>query len=291
MKSSAVTVVGLGQMGAALVPPFLRAGEDVTVWNRSPQKAEPLVAAGARLAADVKDAISSSDLIIVCLADYATSDRLLRDEMLSATLRGKTVVQLTTGTGAEARDAAAWAHDAGVTYLDGAIMDYPTMVGSPECMLLISGAKEVYDQYSTRLGVLGGRLTYAGPQSSAANVLDGGLLTMYYGNALSFMQSSAMLMAEGIDAGQLEHALQTFMPVITATYKRSADAIQKRDYSGNEASVQVHTIGVQSLLSRAEQDGIEHRMLKLFADYLNETLARGHKDAELPAVFELFSPK
>jgi 3-hydroxyisobutyrate dehydrogenase-like beta-hydroxyacid dehydrogenase len=45
-----VTVIGLGLMGRALATAFLRAGHPTTVWNRTPAKAEQLVAQGAKLA-------------------------------------------------------------------------------------------------------------------------------------------------------------------------------------------------------------------------------------------------
>ena len=47
-----VGFIGLGQMGSAIAANLLGAGHSLTVWNRSPDKAEPLVAKGARLAAN-----------------------------------------------------------------------------------------------------------------------------------------------------------------------------------------------------------------------------------------------
>jgi 3-hydroxyisobutyrate dehydrogenase-like beta-hydroxyacid dehydrogenase len=288
MKGSKVTFIGLGQMGAALVPPFIHAGYDVTVWNRSAAKAQPLVALGASAAPTFEAAIGASDLIIVCLADYATSNALFHQGSVTAQLKGKTVVQFTTGDGKEAEQGAQWAAEIGVDYLDGAIMDYPTKVGTPECMLLLSGDAAVWARHEAAMMLLGGRMTYVGAKPSAGNLLDGSLLTMYYGNTFALMQSAAMLQAEQVDIKDFRTALTAFKPVIESTWKRSIEAIDAQDYSGNEASIHVHSLGVQSLLKRARGAGVDSRLLQLFADCVDTTAARGHEADELPAVYEVF---
>lgn len=55
--SSPVTIIGLGPMGQAMARTLLTAGHDVTVWNRTPARAESLVGQGARLAATPAEAI------------------------------------------------------------------------------------------------------------------------------------------------------------------------------------------------------------------------------------------
>ncbi|AVD90059.1 NAD(P)-dependent oxidoreductase [Pseudomonas sp. SWI44] len=285
---STATFIGLGQMGAALVPPFIDAGLQITVWNRSASKADALVAMGAKAACDFAAAIRASDLIIVCLADYATSDALFHRDEITPLLKGKTVVQLTTGDGKEAEQGARWAAEVGADYLDGAIMDYPTKVGGPECLLLVSGDSAVWARCEAQMKLLGGRMTYVGSKPSSANLLDGSLLTMYYGNTFALMQSAAMLLAEQVDIKDFETALNAFRPVIDSTWKRTIEAIEQQDYSGNEASIHVHSLGVQSLLKRAKDSGVEHRLLQLFSAYVDKTAAQGHEADELPAVFEVF---
>ncbi|QJC80372.1 NAD(P)-dependent oxidoreductase [Pseudomonas umsongensis] len=291
MKHSKATFIGLGQMGAALVPPFIDAGLQVTVWNRSAAKAAPLVALGAKAAADFITAVSACDLIIVCLADYATSNALFHRDEITPLLKGKTIVQLTTGDGREAEFGALWAAEAGVNYLDGAIMDYPTKVGDPECLLLVSGDRAVWDSCEAQIKLLGGRMTYVGSKPSSANLLDGSLLTMYYGNTFALMQSAAMLEAEQVDLKDFKTALNAFKPVIESTWKRTIEAIDQQDYSGNEASIHVHSLGVQSLLKRAKNSGVEHSLLQLFSEYVDQTAARGHEADELPAAFEVLRRK
>lgn len=72
-----VTVVGLGSMGRALAEAFLRAGNPTTVWNRTPARAAPLVARGARQAPTVEAAVAASPLVVTCLTGYAETREAL----------------------------------------------------------------------------------------------------------------------------------------------------------------------------------------------------------------------
>ncbi|MFC7104312.1 NAD(P)-binding domain-containing protein [Nonomuraea rubra] len=94
-----VTIIGLGLMGQALAGAFLKAGHPTTVWNRTAAKAEQLVAGGARLAPTVGDALQASPLTIVCVTDYGAVHELISEN----DLEGTTLINLTSGTSAQAR--------------------------------------------------------------------------------------------------------------------------------------------------------------------------------------------
>ncbi len=66
-----ISVIGLGVMGAALARTLLAHGHPVTVWNRSAEKAAPLVEEGATLAATASDAIAASPATIVCIESHS----------------------------------------------------------------------------------------------------------------------------------------------------------------------------------------------------------------------------
>src|ERR1700704_4669385 len=63
--------VGLGAMGAGIVPKLMAAGHAVTGWNRSKAKAEPLIKAGMRFAATPREAAAASDIVFSIVTDAA----------------------------------------------------------------------------------------------------------------------------------------------------------------------------------------------------------------------------
>jgi hypothetical protein len=68
-----VAILGLGTMGMGMATNLLTAGIPTTVWNRTRSKAEPLAAAGARIAATPADAARDADIILTMLADETAS--------------------------------------------------------------------------------------------------------------------------------------------------------------------------------------------------------------------------
>ena len=104
---TAVTVIGLGPMGQAMVHSLLAAGHPVTVWNRTASRADEVVAAGAQLADSPAKAVAASDLVILSLTDY----QAMYDVLGSATdeLKGRTVVNLSSESPDGTRRGAAWA--------------------------------------------------------------------------------------------------------------------------------------------------------------------------------------
>ena len=68
--------VGLGAMGAGIVPRLMAAGHAVTGWNRSKQKAEALIAAGMRLAETPRAVAATSDVVFSIVTDGRRCERL-----------------------------------------------------------------------------------------------------------------------------------------------------------------------------------------------------------------------
>ena len=169
-----VTVLGLGLMGSALADALVTAGHPVTVWNRTPSKADALVARGAVLADSVQAAIEASPLTISCLLDYDTQRALL--EPAAGALHGRTLVSLTNGSPAQARDTEAWAHALGASYLDGGIMAIPAMIAGPGAFILYSGAQDPFDAHRTTLEVLA-EAKYLGTDVGTAALYDLALLS------------------------------------------------------------------------------------------------------------------
>ena len=134
-----VSMIGLGNMGSALARAIAQAGHDLTVWNRSGEKCRPLAYEGASVALSVGEAVSRSDVIVVCVRGYDVATALFDNPAIAGSLAGKTLIQLGHGVPTEVAAAADWFTAHGAAYLDGAIMAFPESVGKAECQILISG--------------------------------------------------------------------------------------------------------------------------------------------------------
>lgn len=134
-----VTVVGLGAMGSALAGAFLKAAHPTTVWNRSPEKADSLVARGA-VRADTADAVAASPLVVISALNYAAVREILAPA--GDAVSDRVLVNLTSGTPDQARETARWAAERGAEYIDGGILGDPEDIGTPQARLYYSGRRD-----------------------------------------------------------------------------------------------------------------------------------------------------
>ena len=101
-----VTVLGLGPMGYAIAAAFVASGHATTTWNRTASRPSP---DGTTHAEDVTEAVTASKVVVVCVIDYDAVRSLLTP--LADTLRGRLVVNVTSGSPDAARELAAWASE------------------------------------------------------------------------------------------------------------------------------------------------------------------------------------
>ncbi|MUN36087.1 NAD(P)-dependent oxidoreductase [Actinomadura litoris] len=284
-----VTVLGLGPMGTALAAAFLDKGRGLTVWNRTPAKADGLVARGARRADTVAEAVAASPVTIVCLNDYAAFHRVL-DPVGAGALAGRTLVNLNSGTPAEARAAAAWADGRGVGYLDGAIMVPPVLVGRPESVLLYSGPREVFDRYEPTLGLLGdSRLLGADP--GLAVLLNTALLGMMYATLNGFLHAAALAGSADMSATEFaDLALGWFMPVVLspASLAEQAPNLDKGAYPGDFGTMTMNLNALEHIARTSVEQGVHAELPALMRELAERAIAQGRGAENYFAMFEVF---
>jgi 3-hydroxyisobutyrate dehydrogenase-like beta-hydroxyacid dehydrogenase len=141
-----VAFVGIGKMGLPMAGNLIRAGHDVTVFNRTPERCDPLRDDGATVATSAAEAVREAEVLVTMLADpTAVEDQILADEAVLADAPGGLVwLEMSTIGPTAARRFAARATGAGVEMLDAPVSGSVTvaaaaglvaMVGGPEAAL------------------------------------------------------------------------------------------------------------------------------------------------------------
>lgn len=93
-----IGVAGLGRMGAAIAARLMEAGHEVTVWNRSPEKAKPLAHAGAKVAGTPAELARDAEAVITILTDAAAIDQVYGGPsgLLAGDVAGKLFIEMST---------------------------------------------------------------------------------------------------------------------------------------------------------------------------------------------------
>jgi 3-hydroxyisobutyrate dehydrogenase-like beta-hydroxyacid dehydrogenase len=266
-------------MGSALAHALIKAGYPTTVWNRTAAKAAPLAAAGAEVAASVRDAVAASEVVIVNVSDYQATESLLRNGTVAAALKGKLVIELTSGTPDGAREAQAWAERHGLRYLDGAILATPDYIGTEAGTLLVSGPANVFEHSRAALGALGGNVQFIGEDPGLANALDSAVLALMWGALFGGLQAIAVARAETIDLGVLAKQWAATAPVIDGLVsdliKRSAAGRYAAD-GETLSSVSPHYGAFHHLVDLMKARGIDRTITDGYEAVFRRAIDAGH---------------
>lgn len=277
-----VAVLGLGLMGQALAAALLRAGHPTTVWNRTPGKADDLVAQGAVRADTAAEAVRSARLLVVCVSTYDVAHDIL--EPLAADIDGRTVINLTSGTPEEARRAASWAAVHGADYLDGAIMGVPQMIGLPSTMLLYGGPEQLYTALEPLLRLFGGNNIHFGDDPGLPLLYDMALLTLLYAAGQGLTHAQAMVGTAGVTATEFQpHAEAILQHVLPSLFTvESARAVDEADWATDVSNVSTNQLFVGHLVRSSRDLGLPTDWLTPLQEGLDRAVKEGH-GADNPA--------
>jgi 3-hydroxyisobutyrate dehydrogenase len=140
MADTRVTVVGLGAMGSGMAHRLMAAGFDVAVYNRTREKAEALVAGGARLA-DSAEAAADADVLVLSLADEEAVDEVLFCDLVTYLKPGTIVVDTSTVSPSYSRNAAMRLTASGVPRVEACVIGNPQMASAGELRVFAAGAE------------------------------------------------------------------------------------------------------------------------------------------------------
>jgi 3-hydroxyisobutyrate dehydrogenase-like beta-hydroxyacid dehydrogenase len=284
-STTPVTVIGLGAMGTALARAFLHGGHPTTVWNRTKEKVDILVAEGATGAATVADAVAPSKLLIACVLDYPAAHVTL--DPVGDMLAGRAIVNLTNGTPQQAREMGSWAaaHDA--EYLDGGIMAVPPMIAQPEAVLLYSGSRSTFESHERDLARLGtGK--YLGADPGLASLHDLALLSGMYGMFAGALHAFALVGTENIRATDLVPLLVPWVTAMTAQLPDLARQIDARDYTlDTAANLQMQSVGFVNIGNASKDQGVSFELLAPLQALVERRVRDGHGADDLSGLIEL----
>lgn len=164
--------VGLGAMGTGMARVLLRAGNRVTVWNRSPGRTAPLAAEGAAVAGTPAEAARSGVVLSMLADDRAVEAVAAGPEGLLAGLPAGGVHVSMSTIGVDTADALARRHaDAGRSLVSAPVFGRPDAAAAARLSVVVAGPRDAVARVSPALRALGPKLFELGERPAAANVV------------------------------------------------------------------------------------------------------------------------
>ncbi|MFF5987961.1 NAD(P)-dependent oxidoreductase [Prauserella flavalba] len=281
-----VTVLGLGEMGAALARAFLAGGHPVTGWNRGRARADALAAHGATVAETVREAVLASPLVVVSVQGNTAAREVL--EQAGDALAGRAVLNLTDGTSAEARAIARWASERGAAYLHGQLMTIAPGVGHPDATVFYGGSREVHDRHHAALELLGGRGILVSADAGAPTLYGMAVHGTMWGALNGFLHAAALLSGEGIELTRFLEAADSSMSALLSLLPSIASEVDRREYALEFGGLRHHLPSVEDLVRESRAAGVDDDLPARTLDLVRRAVADGHGDDSYARLVEYF---
>jgi 3-hydroxyisobutyrate dehydrogenase-like beta-hydroxyacid dehydrogenase len=199
--------VGLGTMGQLIVPRLIAAGHEVTGFNRSRDKAEPLLAQGMRWAETPKAAAAQSEIVFSIVTDAKAVRAIALGEngIVASLKRGGIYIDMSTIAPDDSRAVAAEFSRAGSTMLDGPLSGSPVTVKAGQASIMIGGDEEAFERAKPVLLAIGPKVTRIGGQGLACQMkIAVNLLLMVeviaFGEAVALAEKGGVSREAAVDA-------------------------------------------------------------------------------------------
>ena len=262
--------LGLGNMGRAMAGRLLAAGHEVVVWNRSPEAADELVAAGATLAAGPAEALAAPISFSMLANDEAAESVLIADHLRGDD--GRVHVNMASISAAAADRLQAVHDEAGVGYVAAPVLGRPTVAEAGKLNIMAAGPAELIDRVEPLLAELSVRVWRFGDVPRRANVTKAAVNFMILHALQALGESITLVEAHDIDASDFVELLTNslFGGVVYSGY---GPMIAERRYTpaGFSMALGLKDLGLAEAL--AEEKGITLPTAPVIRDRFERALA------------------
>src|SRR6266571_7894710 len=268
-------------MGSAVAERVLAAGYPLLVYNRTPEKAQALVAAGASVADSPAQVASEVDMVLPSLANDEAFEAVGR-EVVAAARPGTALVDLSTVSPEASARIAAKAEAASVAYLRAPVSGNPTVVRAGNLSFIVSGAYETLERVEPVIRAIGPTIHHVG-DAEQARIVKLAINLMIAG--LAQLMSEALVLGEA--AGVSREALLEVMGSSAAGapfVKYKTEPLLRDDFSATFTTALMEK-DIDLVLDAAADVGVELPVAQQMKTLLRGAIEAGYADDDLMALF------
>ena len=263
-----VGVIGLGLLGTALCERLLAAGYPTFVYNRTREKANPLIERGAQWS---DNPLLECDRLLISLYTTDVVEQVL--QQLNSGLRpGQILIDTTTGDPSQTIPLAKWLDELGVKYLETPIAASSQQTRQGEALAIVGGPDDAFLACRDLFDCIAGKTHHVGPWGAAAKVklvnnLILGLNRVALAEGLLFSEAIGIPMEKALAVLKEGNAYSVVMDV-------KGQKMLDRDFSV-QAKLSQHSKDVRLMIEEAARSGIQLPLSTLHLQLLDQAEAAG----------------
>ncbi|GAB2871274.1 NAD(P)-dependent oxidoreductase [Paraburkholderia jirisanensis] len=265
--------IGLGEMGAVMAENVLKAGHQVRVWNRSPQRTQKLVELGARAVGTVAEAFTG-DAVFSMLADDTAVRETISAQLLEHAPRGQIHVNMATISVALAEELAHAHAQRGLNYVAAPVLGRPDAAAAAKLIIVAAGPAEAIDRVQPVFDAIGQKTWRIGSLPQQANVMKLAANFMIASAVETLGEAASLLAGHGV-------AMQDFLDVITSgpfpggVYQGYGKMIAEQRYEPALFKARLGLKDVRLALAAADAVSTPLPIASLVRDSLIDAIAHG----------------
>ena len=279
-----VGFIGLGRMGAGMAARLLEAGHELTIYNRTRSREQPLLAKGARAAVDIADA-SRADAVFTMLADDIAVENVIHGDrgMLAHLPSGAIHISASTISVALSERLTADHARLGQRFIAAPVFGRPEVAAAGRLFVVAAGASDAIERASPLFEAVGQRTFVISEEPQAANLvkLSGNFLIASVIESLG--EAMALVSKGGVDKGQ-------YLEILTSTlfsapvYKTYGDLIAREKFEPAGFAVALGHKDIRLVLAAGEELRVPLPLANLLRDRFLNLLAHGGEALDWSAV-------
>jgi 3-hydroxyisobutyrate dehydrogenase-like beta-hydroxyacid dehydrogenase len=272
--------LGLGNMGQAIATNLLQGGHQLTVWNRSPQAAEPLVALGARQAAKPAEAFDA-DVVFTMLADDQALRSVLLDSGLLTQLKAPLIhINMATVSVALADELSTLHAAQGVGYISAPVMGRPDVAAAAKLNILAAGAHATIETVQPLLDLIGAKTWRIGDKPSSANAMKLAVNFLLVAAVQAMGEAATLVNSYDLESSALIDLVSS--TIFTGpVYKGYGALIGERRYEPAAFKASLGLKDVKLIRAAAEEASITLPTADFIHANLTDAVAHGEGDMDL----------
>ena len=268
-----VVLLGAGKLGAAAVERWVEGGRQVTVWNRTPERAEKLAGPQVSVETDLATAVVQAPVVVTLLSDGpALRDVLLDRGAIGAMEAGTTLMDLSTVDVASSEAVARAAAERGLGYVRGAVSGTASVLSSGAAGLLLSGPQDALGSVKALLDDLGENQVVVG-EGEEAKIAKLATNMLLAGTMEVLAEAVVMAEASGLPRETVLDALgSTVLSSKFLEYKGAA--LKDRNYDATFTTAALLK-DVNLALAQGESVGVSEPALAAIRERLDRAVEEG----------------
>ncbi len=282
--------IGLGRMGGHVAENLLKAGHDVTVWNRSPAPVEELVAKGAVAAKAPEDAMQGEAVFSMLANDAVMTEVGLAGPLLAKAAKGLVHVNLATISVDFAKTLQAGHRKAGLRYLSAPVFGRPEMAAAGQLVAVVAGDPDGLAKMQDVFAAMTSRVVPVGDEAEKANLFKICGNFMIASELEAIGEAFALLRKGGVDPA-LFHDVMAGRLFTGAVFKSYGQMVLNHQYEPAGFALTLGLKDVNLARAAAKGLGVEMPTAELLKTNYDQAVAWGWQDKDWSAIGEVPAKK